>query len=187
MRLAAPAFRRRFRTPWLWRLHAVHLADLELDVSTALRFHFAEFAAFVPWRAAQVRLIGVGPRALAAWQRATLIEVMFHHAYVALPLALERRLSRLLVTPRLHGIHHSVVADETHDNFSSGLTAWDYLHQTVHLNVPQREISVGLPQYRDPRQLTLPRLLAQPLRPGPPAAVPIHRQTRLSSPRQLAP
>jgi sterol desaturase/sphingolipid hydroxylase (fatty acid hydroxylase superfamily) len=151
------------KVPLLWRMHLVHHSDLELDASTAVRFHFTEFLASIPWRAAQVLLIGVRPQALAFWQKATMLEVLFHHSNLRLPLALERRLSRLLVTPRLHGIHHSIVQRETDSNFSSGLTVWDHLHGTIRMNVPQDAITIGVPSYRRPDQLRLPRLLAMPL------------------------
>ncbi len=116
------------RSHWLYRFHQVHHADLALDVSTAARFHFGEFLASVPWRAAQVVVIGASPRALAAWQRLTMVSVLFHHSNLRLPLGLERRIAMLLVTPRLHGIHHSIVREEQDSNWSSGLTVWDRLH-----------------------------------------------------------
>jgi len=62
---------------------------------------------------------------------------MFHHANVRLPIAAERRLNRFVVTPRMHGIHHSIVREETDSNWSSGLTLWDWLHGTLRLEVPQ--------------------------------------------------
>ena len=97
------------RVPWLWRFHVVHHVDLDMDASTALRFHFAELVVSIPWRAAQVVLIGVGPLAFTTWQTALLVSTMFHHSNVRLPTALERRLVRVLVTPRMHGINHSIV------------------------------------------------------------------------------
>src|SRR5688572_3209445 len=78
------------RTPALWRFHAVHHVDRDLDASTAVRFHFGELAASVPWRAAQVVLIGVDARTLQAWQTLTLLSVLFHHSNVRLPERLER-------------------------------------------------------------------------------------------------
>jgi sterol desaturase/sphingolipid hydroxylase (fatty acid hydroxylase superfamily) len=89
----------------------------------------------------------------------------------------ERWLSRILVTPRMHGIHHSMVHEETDSNWSSGLTLWDWLHGTLRLNVPQQEITVGVPAYSDPEEVTLPKVLALPFtqqRPswGPAGAVP---------------
>lgn len=152
------------RLPLLWRFHAAHHVDLDLDVSTALRFHFGEFLASVPWRLAQVLLIGVDRRRLALWQKLTLAEVLFHHADLRLPLGLERWLARLIVTPRLHGVHHSTRAEERDSNFSSGLALWDTVHGTGHAMVPQREIVIGVPPYRETRQVTLARTLLLPFR-----------------------
>lgn len=150
------------RVPWLWRFHVVHHVDLDLDASTALRFHFGEMVASVPWRVAQVVLIGVSPAALSVWQTLTLMEIMFHHSNVELPVGVERWLCRLIVTPRMHGIHHSIVPGETNTNWSSGLTLWDALHGTLQLNVPQAAVTVGVPAYRAPAEVTLPHMLALP-------------------------
>ena len=152
------------RVPFLWRFHVVHHVDLDLDASTALRFHFAEIVISVGWRLGQVLLIGVSPLAFSAWQTATLVSVMFHHANVRLPIAAERRLNRFVVTPRMHGIHHSIVREETDSNWSSGLTLWDRLHGTLRLDVSQDEVTIGVPAYRDWRDVTLGKLLAMPFR-----------------------
>lgn len=156
------------RVPALWRFHVVHHADLDLDASTALRFHFGELAISVPWRAAQIAAIGVSPRALSIWQTGLLMSILFHHSNVELPLSLERALGRVLVTPRMHGIHHSQVRDETDSNWSSGLTLWDWLHGTLRLNVPQREITIGVPAFPDPDDVTLPKMVALPFEPQKP-------------------
>jgi sterol desaturase/sphingolipid hydroxylase (fatty acid hydroxylase superfamily) len=92
------------RTPWLWRLHATHHSDRHLTASTALRFHFLEMAASVPYRALQVRLLGVGPGALGLWQNLTLGAILFHHSNLRLPNELERVIGWVLATPRMHGI-----------------------------------------------------------------------------------
>jgi len=138
------------RVPWLWRFHVVHHADLDLDASTALRFHFAELAISVVWRAGQVAVIGVGPGALVAWQTALLVSTMFHHSNVRLPYRLERALVRVVVTPRMHGIHHSQVRGETNSNYSVVFSWWDRLHRTLGLNIPQSDIVIGVPAYADP-------------------------------------
>jgi sterol desaturase/sphingolipid hydroxylase (fatty acid hydroxylase superfamily) len=151
------------RAPLLWRFHRVHHADVDLDASTALRFHVGEFVLSVPWRIGQIALLGVSERALWLWGRLTLAEVLFHHSNVRLPIRVENALRRLVVTPRLHGIHHSSRLDERSSNFSSGLTMWDVLHRTVRRDVPQDSIVIGLDANRRPEQLTLLRVLAMPL------------------------
>jgi sterol desaturase/sphingolipid hydroxylase (fatty acid hydroxylase superfamily) len=155
------------RVPLLWRFHVVHHIDLDLDASTALRFHCAELALSVPWRAGTILLVGAGPVPTALWQTLTLLSIMFHHANVRLPRALERRLVRLIVTPRMHGIHHSAVRAHTDSNWSSGLTAWDRLHGTLRLDVAQDEITIGVPAYRRP--VAAPALLGLPFRAAQPA------------------
>ncbi len=166
------------RVPWLWRFHLVHHVDRDLDASTALRFHCAELVISIPWRATQVLVIGVSPLAFTVWQTALLVSTLFHHSNVRLPIALERRLVRVVVTPRMHGIHHSTVRGETDANWSSGLTLWDRLHGTLHLDVPQAEITIGVPGYQAPADVGLPRILALPLvhqRPSWPADGPAPR------------
>ena len=149
------------RVPALWRVHEPHHMDRELDASTALRFHFLEFLASIPWRCAQIALIGVSPRALHAWQKLTFAEVIFHHSNVRLPRRLEARLSRLVVTPRMHGVHHSVEREERDSNFSSGLSVWDDLHRT-RMEPGRDDVIIGLPDKRDAREVELVRTLALP-------------------------
>lgn len=150
------------RVPWLWRLHVVHHADRDLDASTALRFHAAELVVSVPWRAAQVLAIGVSPDVLALWQTCVLGSILFHHANVRLPPALEHALNLVLVTPRMHGIHHSAVREHTDSNWSSGLSIWDRLHGTFRADVPQEAITIGVPAYAGADDVTLTNVLALP-------------------------
>ena len=134
------------RSPLLWRWHRVHHADADLDVSTALRFHAAEMLWSLPWRLAQVALIGVPQRTLDLWSTFTGAAVLFHHANLRLPPRAERVLGWFVVTPRLHGIHHADVQHLQHTNFSSGLTLWDRLLGTFRGDVPQHTVTIGLPQ-----------------------------------------
>ncbi len=150
------------RVALLWRFHLVHHSDRDLDASTALRFHFGEMALSVPFRAAQVVLIGAGPFALWLWTAVLVGSVLFHHSNLRLPPAVDRALALLLVTPRMHGIHHSEVRRETDSNFSSLFTVWDRLHRTLLLDVPQPAVVIGVPGFRDPRRLGLRALLALP-------------------------
>ncbi len=150
------------KLPALWRLHLVHHVDLDLDTTTALRFHFVDMAVSVPWRALQVALAGASPRAVQAWQTFFFLSVLFHHSNLRLPEQLERRLAWLLTTPRMHGIHHSAARGETNSNWSSGISWWDRLHRTFRLDVPQQRIAIGVPGYRDPNELRLGPSLALP-------------------------
>jgi sterol desaturase/sphingolipid hydroxylase (fatty acid hydroxylase superfamily) len=152
------------KADWLWRFHQPHHADLEMDASTALRFHFGEMVASAPWRAVQVATIGAGPFALTLWQTLVLVEILFHHSNVELPEAAERRLAWLVVTPRMHGIHHSIVRQEADSNWSNLLTIWDRLHGTFRLDVPQDEVTIGVARLRKPADVTLPRVLEMPFK-----------------------
>lgn len=150
------------RVPVLWRFHVAHHVDLDLDTSTALRFHFGELVLSVPFRSAQVLVLGVTPFSLWAWQTFLFLSIMFHHSNVRLPIEAERKLNKLVVTPRMHGIHHSIVREETDSNWSSGLSIWDRLHGTLRLNVPQEEITIGVPAYREAAEVELMKVLAMP-------------------------
>ncbi|HYJ47873.1 MAG TPA: sterol desaturase family protein [Pyrinomonadaceae bacterium] len=150
------------RSAFLWRFHVAHHVDLDLDASTALRFHFGELIVSTAWRAGQVLLIGVTPLSLSVWQTFLLLSVLFHHSNVRLPFGVERRLNLFIVTPRMHGIHHSIIEEETNSNWSSGLTLWDRLHGTLRLNVPQEEITIGVPAYRDAEEVGLVEVLKLP-------------------------
>lgn len=160
------------RVPLLWRLHLAHHVDLDLDASTAARFHFLEFLASMPWRLAQIALIGATPRTLALWQQLTAAEVLFHHSNLRLPSHVERWLSRVLMTPRLHGIHHSTVRAERDSNFSSGLTVWDLVHGTIRTDVPQERITIGVPPYDGRTDVTLGKTLLLPFVSGHPRRTP---------------
>ena len=98
------------RVPILWRFHIVHHADLDLDASTALRFHAGELIIGTGWRACQVVLIGVSPLSISVWQTFLFLSVLFHHSNLRLPIEVERKLNSVIVTPRMHGIHHSIIA-----------------------------------------------------------------------------
>jgi sterol desaturase/sphingolipid hydroxylase (fatty acid hydroxylase superfamily) len=150
------------RVPALWRAHAVHHVDRDLDTTTALRFHFAELIASVPWRAGQVLAIGVAPYPLSVWQTFLMVSILFHHSNLELPPRLERVINLFFVTPRMHGIHHSRVAAEVHSNWSSGLTIWDRLHGTLHVNIPQQSLAIGVPRFDGDEDVALGRMLALP-------------------------
>jgi sterol desaturase/sphingolipid hydroxylase (fatty acid hydroxylase superfamily) len=152
------------RAPFLWRFHNVHHTDLELDVSTAFRFHFGEIALSSAFSAIQISLIGISPWAFAVYQLAFQSEVLFHHSNVRLPIRFERILNKVLVTPRMHGIHHSQVRRENNSNFGTVFPWWDRLHRTLGLNVPQSEIAIGIPGYSLPEDNTVPNALLMPFR-----------------------
>jgi sterol desaturase/sphingolipid hydroxylase (fatty acid hydroxylase superfamily) len=154
------------KAPFLARFHRVHHADLDMDASTALRFHFGEMILSVPWRAAQVLAIGAAPLSLSTWQTLTTMAILFHHSNSRLPYGIERWLCRLVVTPRMHGIHHSIIMEETDSNWSTIFSFPDFLHRTIRLNVPQEKLIMGLSLLRGEIELTLGKLIRMPITAG---------------------
>jgi sterol desaturase/sphingolipid hydroxylase (fatty acid hydroxylase superfamily) len=152
------------RVPFFWRFHLVHHVDRDMDASTALRFHFGEHALSIGWRVLQVMAIGPSPVAIWIFHALLVASILFHHSNTRLPVRLERILVRLIVTPRMHGIHHSDWRNETNSNWSSLLSAWDYLHRTILLSIPQEKIVVGVPAYEAPEDVTIGRILWMPFR-----------------------
>lgn len=152
--------------PMLWRFHLVHHVDRDLDASTALRFHFGEHFLSFFFRALQIVVIGAPLQAVWLWQLILFVSILFHHSNVRLPARLEAVLVRMVVTPRMHGIHHSDRRGEAFTNYSSLLAAWDYLHRTICLSVPQSEVTIGVPAYEFDRDVTIGRILG----------IPFHRQ-----------
>jgi len=150
--------------PFLWRFHNVHHVDPDLDVSTSFRFHFGEVALSAFFRAVQIAVIGVSVWTYAVYELIFQLNTMFHHSNVRLPIRVERLLNLVLVTPRMHGIHHSQVKPETNSNYSVVFSWWDRLHRTVRLNVPQSCIEIGVPGYLRPEDNGLRAALALPFR-----------------------
>jgi sterol desaturase/sphingolipid hydroxylase (fatty acid hydroxylase superfamily) len=148
--------------PFLWRFHLVHHTDVDLDISTAFRFHFGELIGSVFFRGGFVFLSGATPLTVLLYEILFEAETQFHHSNLKLPYKFENRLSQLIVTPRMHGIHHSNVKSETDSNYSVIFSAWDRIHNTLNLHKPQKEIVMGVPSYSNPAELTSGFLLKLP-------------------------
>jgi sterol desaturase/sphingolipid hydroxylase (fatty acid hydroxylase superfamily) len=138
------------RIPLLWRFHNVHHIDPDLDASTAFRFHFGEVALSTGFRVLQIAAIGLPLWMFLTYELVFQANTVFHHSNVRLPIRLERLLNMVLVTPRMHGIHHSQVKDETNSNYSVVFSWWDRVYRTIRLNIPQSEIVIGVPGYSQP-------------------------------------
>ncbi|MEO6704578.1 MAG: sterol desaturase family protein [Ginsengibacter sp.] len=150
------------KMPLMWRFHLVHHSDLDLDITTAFRFHFGEFIGSVIFRGAAVLLIGISPLMVLIYEIAFDASNQFQHSNIKLPFRFEKALNKILVTPRMHGIHHSMKKRETDSNYSIIFSFWDRLHKTIKLNVPQNEIVTGVPVYADEKELTSVYLLKLP-------------------------
>jgi sterol desaturase/sphingolipid hydroxylase (fatty acid hydroxylase superfamily) len=154
------------KVPLLWRLHRMHHADLDVDVTTGLRFHPFEILISLAIKVAVVIALGVPPVAVLIFEVVLNATSMFNHANVVMPPGLDRVLRLLLVTPDMHRVHHSVLRRETDSNFGFNLPWWDRLFGTYRA-APQAGhagMTIGLPIFRDLRELRLDRLLTQPFR-----------------------
>jgi sterol desaturase/sphingolipid hydroxylase (fatty acid hydroxylase superfamily) len=154
--------------PALWRLHRMHHADLEFDVSTGLRFHPIEILLSMLIKFAVVAALGAPALSVLIFEVLLNATSMFNHANVRIPLGIDRVLRWLVVTPDMHRVHHSILARETNSNFGFNLPWWDRLFGTYR---PQpaaghEAMTIGIKQFRDPRELWLDRMLAQPFRGG---------------------
>jgi sterol desaturase/sphingolipid hydroxylase (fatty acid hydroxylase superfamily) len=152
--------------PVLWRVHRMHHADLDFDVTTGVRFHPIELVLSMAIKLGVVAALG--PPAIAVLIFEVLLNAtsMFNHANLFIPLPIDRILRRFLVTPDMHRVHHSIVVRETNSNFGFNLPWWDFLMGT-YCSQPaagHQSITIGIEQFRDPRELRLDRMLAQPFR-----------------------
>jgi sterol desaturase/sphingolipid hydroxylase (fatty acid hydroxylase superfamily) len=150
------------KLPFLWRFHLVHHTDHDLDISTAFRFHFGELIGSVFFRGAAVFLIGASPVTVLIYEIVFEAATQFHHSNLKLPFQFEKALNRLIVTPRMHGIHHSVIRSETDSNYSVIFSFWDRLHKTIDLDKAQQDVVIGVPSYDNKEELTIGFLLKLP-------------------------
>lgn len=147
---------------FLWRFHVIHHIDLDLDVTTSLRFHFMEVVFTIGFRLLQILIIGVSLPVYLAYEFYFQLATYFHHSNLRLAKPFERGLNYFLVTPRMHGIHHSAVMDETNRNYGVILSIWDRLHRSLRLDIPQRKLQIGLAAYSDEQDNQLKTLFLQP-------------------------
>jgi sterol desaturase/sphingolipid hydroxylase (fatty acid hydroxylase superfamily) len=157
------------KVPVLWRLHRMHHADLDIDVTTGGRFHPFEILISMLIKIATVIAFGIPVVAVLLFEVVLNATSMFNHANVSMPAGLDRVLRWLLVTPDMHRVHHSILRAETDSNFGFNLPWWDRLFGTYRV-APQAGhdgMTIGLPMFRDPRELRIDRLLTQPFRDDP--------------------
>jgi len=153
--------------PLFWRLHRVHHADLDFDVTTGLRFHTLEILLSALIKLAVVLVLGPPAVAVVLFEVLLNATSMFNHSNVKMPAWLDRLLRCFLVTPDMHRVHHSVIHRETNSNFGFNLPWWDYLMGTYR---PQPRdghegMKIGLTEYSDERQVDrLPGMLLLPFR-----------------------
>jgi len=153
--------------PVLWRLHRMHHADLDLDVTSGARFHPVEILLSMLIKFAVIAALGVPPAAVVVFELLLNATSMFNHGNVRLAAALEPALRWLLVTPDMHRVHHSIERDETNSNFGFNLSLWDRLFGTYRgePRAGHEAMTIGIPDFRDPAECAkLGAMLAIPFR-----------------------
>jgi sterol desaturase/sphingolipid hydroxylase (fatty acid hydroxylase superfamily) len=152
--------------PALWRLHRMHHADLEFDLTTGLRFHPIEILLSMVVKLAVVAALGAPALSVLLFEILLNATSTFNHGNVRVPLRLERVLRWLVVTPDMHRVHHSILSRETNSNFGFNLPWWDRLFGTYRAQpaAGHEAMTLGIEQFRDPRELGLGRMLLQPFR-----------------------
>ena len=165
--------------PGLWRLHMVHHADLDFDVTTGVRFHPFEVLVSVVIKMAAVGALGAAPAAVILFEILLSATSIFNHGNVVMPPALDRVLRLVVVTPDMHRVHHSVIANETNSNFGFNLPWWDRLFGTYRAQpaAGHANMTIGLEQFREPRLQWLWHMLALPFT-GAGGVYPIGRRRR---------
>ena len=151
--------------PVLWRLHRMHHADLDFDVTTGVRFHPLEILLSMLYKLALIMALGSPAIAVVIFEVLLSAGSMFNHANLRLPAPADRVLRRLVVTPDMHRVHHSAIPDETNSNFGFTFPWWDWLCGTYRAQpaAGHNAMTIGLETFRDPRDLRLDHLLIQPL------------------------
>ncbi len=163
--------------PALWRLHRMHHADLEFDVTTGLRFHPVEILLSMGLKLAVVAALGPPAIAVLLFEVLLNATAMFNHSNIRIPLKLDRLLRLFVVTPDMHRVHHSILPAETNSNFGFNLPWWDKLLGTYRPQPKEGHdaMTIGIEQFRDRRDLWLDRMLIQPAL-GPASGYPINRE-----------
>ncbi|NOH63316.1 sterol desaturase family protein [Vibrio sp. RE88] len=154
------------KVPWLWRLHRMHHADQDIDVTTGSRFHPIEIVLSMWIKIALVVALGISPLAIIVFEIILNASAMFNHSNAKLPFKVDAALRKVIVTPDMHRVHHSVITRETHSNFGFFLSIWDRWFGT-YIAQPERghdEVKIGIPLFQRPREQWLDKMLTQPFR-----------------------
>jgi sterol desaturase/sphingolipid hydroxylase (fatty acid hydroxylase superfamily) len=154
------------RVPLLWRFHRMHHADTDFDATTGLRFHPGEILLSLLIKMALVAALGAPAAAVIAFEVVLNATSMWNHANLRLPLAADRVLRAVLVTPDMHRVHHSWRREETDSNYGFNFACWDRLFGTYRAQPVDGHdaMTIGLPYLRDPAELRIGKLLSQPFR-----------------------
>lgn len=150
--------------PAFWRLHMMHHSDMDFDVTTGVRFHPIEIVLSMGIKLVAITVVGPPAVAVLIFEVALNATSLFNHGNVRLPVALDRLLRLVVVTPDMHRVHHSTIERETNSNFGFNFPWWDRLLGTYRAQpeAGHQGMTIGLDQFREPGRLNLPRLLVQP-------------------------
>ncbi|MDH3380489.1 MAG: sterol desaturase family protein [Gammaproteobacteria bacterium] len=157
--------------PVLWRLHRMHHADIDIDVTTGARFHPIEIVLSMCIKFALIVILGAPAAGVLVFEIILNATSMFNHSNVRIATRIDRWLRCIVVTPDMHRVHHSIVGLETNSNFGFNLPWWDRLFSTYRAQpaAGHQAMIIGIDQFRDPQELRIDRMLLQPLRPGSPS------------------
>ena len=152
------------KVPLFWRFHVVHHSDLDLDVSSGLRFHPIEILASMFYKIVIIYILGPIPIAVLVFETILNGMALFSHSNIALPARLDFLCRKLIVTPDMHRIHHSIEVSETNSNYGFNLSIWDRVLGTYKEEAikAQPEIVIGIDAFRHPNELTFYNLLIMP-------------------------
>nr|WP_302471404.1 sterol desaturase family protein [Vibrio antiquarius] len=150
----------------LWKIHRMHHADLDIDVTTGARFHPIEIIISMGVKIAAVFILGVSPIAIVVFEIVLNASAMFNHSNAKLALSADQKLRNVIVTPDMHRVHHSVIAKETNSNFGFFLSVWDRLFGTYRAQpeLGHDDVVIGIPEIRNEAEQRLDKLLTQPFR-----------------------
>ena len=152
--------------PFFWRFHIVHHSDLDLDVSSGLRFHPIEILCSMLYKIGLIYALGPSPLTVLIFEAILNGMAQFSHSNITLPESLDRLLRYIIVTPDMHRIHHSVEKEETNSNFGFNLSVWDRILGTYVPDAlkPQSRIVIGVSQFRTSEEVSFKNLMMMPFR-----------------------
>ena len=152
------------KIPLFWRFHVVHHSDIDLDVSSGLRFHPVEILASMLYKIGIICLLGPAHMAVLTFEAILNGMALFSHSNIKLPGKMDYSCRKLIVTPDMHRIHHSIEVSETNSNYGFNLSVWDRILGTYKEEAikAQPEIVIGIDMFRRPEELTFYSLLMMP-------------------------
>ena len=148
--------------PFFWRFHRVHHSDLNMDVSTATRFHIGELAISAVIKIGLIYLVGAEVLSVVVFESLLVLAAQFHHSSLKVPVWFEKIFWILFVPPSMHRIHHSVVIKERNTNYGTIFSIWDRMLGTLLREVDQGRIKIGVGAYQKPEKLGFLKLLVMP-------------------------